>query len=99
MNAGTADVRLASGKGAINETAASGIITANELKLVAVNTSTLDSSNAVDEVTASISGNGQGVRLTNTRSLVVGDLDAQTGITAPGEVRLTLAAGNVRCVT
>lgn len=94
VNAGTADVRLASGKGAINETAASGIITANELKLVAVNTSTLDSGNAVDEVTASISGNGQGVRLTNTRSLVVGDLDAQTGITAPGEVRLTLAAGN-----
>ncbi len=94
VNAGTADVRLTSGKGAINETAASGIITANELKLVAVNTSTLDSSNAVDEVTASISGNGQGVRLTNNRSLVVGDLDDKTGITAPGEVRLTLAAGN-----
>ncbi|WP_170252862.1 two-partner secretion domain-containing protein [Vogesella mureinivorans] len=94
VNAGTADVRLASGKGAINETAASGIITANELKLVAVNTSTLDSNNAVDEVTASISGSGQGVRLSNTRSLVVGDLDSQTGITAPGDVRLTLAAGN-----
>ncbi|MFN4236844.1 MAG: filamentous hemagglutinin N-terminal domain-containing protein [Vogesella sp.] len=94
VNAGTADVRLASGKGAINETAASGMITANELKLVAVNTSTLDSNNAVDEVTASISGSGQGVRLSNTRSLVVGDLDSQTGITAPGDVRLTLAAGD-----
>lgn len=91
IHAGTADVRLSSGKGAINETAATGIITANELKLTAVNTSTLDSNNAVDEFTAVISGANQGVRFSNTRSLVVGDLDSQSGIIVPGDVRLTLA--------
>jgi filamentous hemagglutinin family protein len=86
INAGTAVVDLASGKGAINEnaTVSAAIITASQLRLTAVGTSLLNNANQVDTLAGAISGDAQGLDFRNARGLTVGSVAGTDGLTIGG---------------
>ncbi|MFZ4550965.1 MAG: filamentous hemagglutinin N-terminal domain-containing protein [Aquabacterium sp.] len=94
ITAGSATVDLYSGQGAINETGTA-IVSADKLRLNAVNTSLLNNANAVSRLAASITGASQGLDFTNAIALNIDSIGAtypSLGSTLNGVTLGTVAA-------
>ncbi len=75
ISAGTATVDLYSGQGGILETGAA-IVSADKLRLSALNTSLLNNANQVNNLAASVTGASQGLDFTNAKALNIASIDA-----------------------
>lgn len=101
-------VRLQASAGAVTQSASgSPVIQAEQLSVVARDTSSLNNANLVNELAASISGSAQGLSFQSAQSVriteVLGKNDMQsnslvgtvTGLNVPGDASLTAANGDI----